>query len=199
MKNVLEFLNFDESSDPSANENRMIPNEEKNKSTPLMDGDLDELTKSIFALIKINRQMNKRNTSQEWCCINEMIESKMTKKQRSLLQDQIDEVGFNKIKEAFWILNRACEDMLCEPEDLVGIFKRRLFSHRDPQTDDEKIYFIGRYINLTLIKFTALKNKNKLSRPVQLKYVKSEITLILLPLLKTIISILESEGKDEII
>jgi hypothetical protein len=197
MKTVLEYLNFEDSSDPFSNGNKMIPNEEKNKLTSLMESDLDELTSSILALSKINRQLNKRDTNKEWCCINELLESKLTLKQKDILLYQIHEAGFTKIKEAFWILNKECENMLCEPEDLVGIFKRRIFSHRNPQSDHEIIHLIGRYINLTLIQFIMLKNRNRLSRIDQSESVKSKVTLILLPLLKTVLSILESEFKNK--
>ena len=198
MKNVREYLNFSELSDQLYNKNDLNNTIENSASAPKNESDLDGLTKSILELIRVNQQLNKGGDNQEWCCINELLESKLTPDQKENIINQIHKTGFSKMKEAFWILNRACENMLCEPEDLIGIFKRRIFNHPDPKTDQEKMYFIGRYLNLTMIQINMLKNRDKLIRTKELQSVKSESTLILLPLLGIILSFLKNDVKTEV-
>ena len=198
MKSVLEYLNFSDFSDQLSNKNDLNNTIENNAPAPIYESDLDEFTKNILELIRVSRKINKGGDNQEWCCINELLESKLTLEQKEIIINQIHQTGFSKIKEAFWILNRACENMLCEPEDLMGIFKRRIFNHPDPKTDEEKMYFIGRYLNLTMIQINMLKNRNKLIRTKELQSVKSESTLILLPLLGIILRFLKSDVKTEV-
>lgn len=195
MNNVREFLNFPEPTDEVSKVSELKLKGKKKNTIFVDDINSDEFIGNISLILAFERQWNKANPNEEWCCINDLIESKLTPKQKKILLDQIQAKGFPRLKEAFWNLNKACETMLCEPEDLFGIFKRRIFNHPDPLDDNDRLYYVGKYLNLTLMHFKLLKNRDRLPLFVRLQSSKSEAISIILPILRTVTSFLE--GKFE--
>lgn len=195
MTSVREFLNFAESSDQLSGGSTLDQVERHDDLPDLEDQHTDEFVSIISRLLETERIWNKANTNGEWCCINELIQSKFTPEQENILLDRIQTIGFARLKEAFWDLNKACNSLLCEPEDLFGIFKRRMFHHRDPLNDKDQIYFIGRYLHLTLMHIKMLKKRGQVSWLMRSDSTKSETISIILPILQAISSFMVEEAK----
>ena len=103
-----------------------------------------------------------------------------------MLISKIKMIGYEKIREAFEILMRVCENQFEEKEDLFGILKRHRLHIPEPGSDQEKLYRIGQFLNMALINRNRIKKNDQECLTESLMKMKYEASLILMPLMEEI-------------
>jgi hypothetical protein len=172
-----------------------------NKKTDLMSTkrnaydpqEKDEFVNQFEKLAQLLRSLYEYQQTKDqnsFPCVVTFFNENFNADHRRKIINSIDVIGFEKIRHAFDILNRECENLLCEEEDLFGIFKRHQFNKNEPVTDNQKIKLIGRYIHLTLIHLNILKKKKITNIPQSLINTRRNALEIINPLLMEIFKII---------
>ena len=176
----------------------------KSRKAPLIPGNppgqsvlnptFDGLISELIRLLTPSSKDKDPYTIKEWCCWTERFTQIATADSFIILKNKINHIGFNRLKNAFELLNQACESALCEPEDLVGIYKRHVFKKLSVVSDTEKTAAILKYLDLTLINWIRLRKLNKLNISREFIGKKKKAARVISPLLFTLTDLLKSEN-----
>jgi hypothetical protein len=119
-------------------------------------------------------------------CICTLIDQGISSDRKSRLIKSIDRIGYEKIRSAFEILLRVCEDQIHEKEDLFGILKRHRLHFPEPGSNEEKLYRIGQFLNMSLINQNLMKKNGHQPLTESLMRMKYDASLVLMPLIEEI-------------
>lgn len=156
----------------------------------LKEPEFDRQFRRLASEIKILYQIKKPDVALKYQCVVDFFERDFRPDHKMKLSRQIHDVGFNKIKNAFQVLNRECENLLCENEDLLGILKKHLFNQRPPENDNQMIRQTGQFIHVTLIYLNVLKNKKITGYRESFLQAKNEALLVINPVIEVIFNII---------
>ncbi len=153
---------------------------------------LNKLMEDLTRIIRAYTIFRFKDRVDQLECICTLIDEKISGSNRKLLFQTISDIGFENIQMAFNSLNQVCDDASQEREDLFGILKRHRLNLPVPDNDEQKVYRIGQFLNVTLIHFNIQKKKGIRLTDLQ-KKIKIDSAKILLPLFERLVSILKKE------
>jgi len=88
----------------------------------------------------------------------ELFDNQVSEENKSVLVQEIKNIGYEKLKNSFEKINLECENYFCETENLFVILKRHQFNKKEPESDHQKLKQIIQFMHITLIHLNILHN-----------------------------------------
>jgi len=171
----------------SIESNANLNNGEINKEIGSFDFRFVQIINTLKEIYKL------KNPSREFTLnfVPELFEQEIPEQDKSLLINEINKIGFEKLRDTFERINMECEDYFCESEDLFGILKRHQFSKKTIRTDSDKLRQVVQYVHITLIHINIL-NKKCISCPPNLINTKKTALSTIEPFVKEVEILLQN-------
>jgi hypothetical protein len=115
-------------------------------------------------------------------CFQGFFHHEISKEDKEQISAMVLKIGFENTRDSFETINRECENITCESEDLFGIFKRHQFKMKTPLNKSKMYEKTIHYIHLTLIHLNIIFNQKNEGRVTEMFVRNKEDFDVLRPL-----------------
>ncbi len=136
-------------------------------------------------LIAYNKS-NFHNEAEQFLCICSLLEKEIKGQKQEMLLQKIREIGFEKIRHAFSVINQDCENPMQEKPDLFYFIKKHRLNEVEVCSDEDTFKYVSYYFNVTLINFYRIKNLGLQMNSRNLAQKKDEMSGIINPLVEAV-------------